>query len=144
MAEKEKKSLWDIINTEYAWEGILLLAVAIIALVFGALIIQGVNTSGEKGLVVNENFFLIGEYPKAFAWILIVLGALSLVLSVWPYVKPSIFELKRVSWHTKKVMLENTLITFGFILVLFFLFVGYDLLLNQVVKLFNWLGGLLR
>ena len=144
MAKKEKKSFLEIISTEYAWEGLLLLFLALVSMVLGALIIQGVNTSGESGLTVNENFFFIGEYPKLAAWVLIVLGAFSLILSVYPYVKPSAQEFRRISWPTKKVMLENTLITFGFILVLVVLFIGYDALLNQVIKLFSWLGGLMK
>ena len=41
-------------------------------------------------------------------------------------------------------MLENTAVVFAFILILALLFVGYDALLNQVVKLFQWLAGLIK
>ena len=108
------------------------------------MILIGVKSGGEEGLIVNQDYWFIGEYPKAFAWILIILGAVSFVLAVWPYVKPSIGEVKRVSWPTKKVMLENTAITFAFILIIAGLFIGYDAILNQVVRLFKWLAELMR
>lgn len=144
MAEKGKKSFLALVAREYKYEGLILLVLALVGIVLGVEIIMGVTSEGSEGLVVNENFFFIGEYPKAFAWILITLGAVSFILAVWPYFKPSIGEIKRVSWPTKKTMLENTAITFAFILILALLFVGYDALLNQVVKLFQWLAGLIN
>ena len=144
MAEKEKKSLLSLVAKEYKYEGLILLVLALIGIVLGVMILIGISSEGEKGLVVNENFYFIGEYPSVFAWILIVLGGASFLLAVWPYIKPSIGEVKRVSWPTKKTMLENTAVVFAFILILALLFVGYDALLNQVVKFFQWLAGLVK
>lgn len=144
MAEKEKKSFLSLVAKEYKYEGLILLVLALIGIVLGVMILIGISSEGEKGLVVNENFYFIGEYPNVFAWILIILGGASFLLAVWPYLKPSIGEVKRVSWPNKKTMLENTAIVFAFILVIALLFVGYDALLNQVVKLFQWLAGLLK
>lgn len=144
MAEKEKKSFLSLVAKEYKYEGLILLVLALIGIVLGAMILVGISTDGEQGLVVNPNFYFIGEYPAVFAWILIILGVASFLLAVWPYVKPSIGEIKRVSWPTKKTMLENTAIVFAFILIIAVLFVGYDAILNQVVKLFQWLAGLMR
>lgn len=142
--KKEKKSLLSIIAKEYKWEGLVLLILSLISIILGVMIIIGVKSEGTEGLIVNEDFFFIGEYPKAFAWILIILGAVSFVLAVWPYIKPSIGEIKRVSWPTKKVMLENTAVTFAFIIIIALLFLGYDALLNQVVRLFKWLANLMH
>ena len=144
MAEKEKESLLSLVAKEYKYEGLILLVLALIGIVLGVMILIGISSEGEKGLVVNENFYFIGEYPSVFAWILIVLGGASFLLAVWPYIKPSIGEVKRVSWPTKKTMLENTAVVFAFILILALLFVGYDALLNQVVKFFQWLAGLVK
>ena len=139
--EKEKKSMISKVFSEYKFEGLLFLVIALVGIVVGVELLIGVNTNGSEGLAVNEDFFFIGAYPKVFAWMLIILGAVLLVFSIWPYYKPSFGEIKRVSWPTKKVMLENTLVVLAFILILAFLFVGYDALLNQVVKLFQWLAG---
>jgi preprotein translocase SecE subunit len=142
--KKEKKNFLSLVLREYRFEGLILLVLSLISIILGVMILIGVKTSGSDGLIVNQDYWFIGEYPKAFAWILIILGAVSFVLAVWPYVKPSIGEVKRVSWPTKKVMLENTAITFVFILVIAGLFLGYDAILNQVVKLFKWLADLMK
>ena len=142
--KKEKKNFLSLVLREYRFEGLILLVLSLISIILGVMILIGVKSSGSDGLIVNQDYWFIGEYPKAFAWILIILGAVSFVLAVWPYVKPSIGEVKRVSWPTKKVMLENTAITFVFILVIAGLFLGYDAILNQVVKLFKWLADLMK
>ena len=81
MAEKEKKSLMSLLGKEYKYEGLLLLVLGIITTVLGVLIHLGVTTKGSEGLVINENFYFIGEYPKLFAWVLIILGAAAIILA---------------------------------------------------------------
>ena len=108
------------------------------------MILIGVSTEGESGLVVNENFYFIGEYPSAFAWILIVLGVVAFLLAIWPYYKPSIKEMKKITWPSKKTMIENTVATLVYVLIVALLFVGYDVVLNKVVELFQWLAGLIK
>src|SRR5574344_1686616 len=144
MAEEKKKGILSLLSKEYKYEGLLLLILSIITILLGVMILLGISSEGAEGLVVNENFYFIGEYPTAFAWILIVLGAVSFLLAVWPYIKPSIGEVKRVTWPSKKEMIENTAIVFAFILIIALLFFGYDAILNQVVKLFKWLAGLIK
>ena len=118
MAEKvekkqfEKKSkLAEVFSKDYKYEGLILLVLALLAITLGTLITSGVMT-------VPENVFLIGEFPKVFAIILIVLGAFSLALSIWPYYKPSIYEVKRINWPSKKEFFINARDTFIFIFVL--------------------------
>ena len=137
MAEKvekkefEKKSkLAEVFSKEYKFEGLLLLLLALIAITFGVLILSNVMT-------IPTDVFLIGEYPKFFSWSMIVLGGFSLLLSIWPYYKPSIVEVKRVTWPTKKLMIENTIQTFIFILVFSLFFWGCDTLLSLIVSLIS-------
>ena len=134
----------SLLGKEYKYEGLLLLVLGIITTVLGVLIHLGVTTKGSEGLVINENFYFIGEYPKLFAWVLIILGAAAIILAIYPYYKPSIKEMKRITWPSKKEMLSNTLIVIAFIVIVAFLFLGYDAILNQVVKLFKYLGNLMR
>ncbi len=81
---------------------------------------------------------------ELFAWVLIILGAAAIILAIYPYYKPSIKEMKRITWPSKKEMLSNTLIVIAFIVIVAFLFLGYDAILNQVVKLFKYLGNLMK
>lgn len=134
--EKEKKNrLVEAFTKDYKYEGLVLLILAIIAIVFGVLLIANIN-SGNNFI---SGAFLIGESDttsKIFAWILIILGAFSLVLSIWPYYKPSIYEIKRVTWPTKKTMISdcvNVLIYSASFAVFFFL---VDILFAFIIKLF--------
>ena len=76
MAEKKEKtnSILAIFAKEYKYEGLILLFLSLLAIVLGAMVLIGESSGGTSGLTINEDVFLIGDYPKAFAWILIILG----------------------------------------------------------------------
>ena len=143
MAEnKEKKSngIISIFTKEYKYEGIILLFLSLVALVLGTMVLIGISSEGESGLVINEEVFLIGDYPSAFAWILIVLGAMSLILAIVPYYKPSISEAKRISWVSRGTLLKNTAIVFAFIVIMSIFFICSDWIFGYLVEFFQWLG----
>ena len=134
--EKEKKNrLVEVFNKDYKYEGLILLILAVIAIVFGVALLA--NIKAGNNFIAGA--FLIGESDttsKIFAWVLIVLGAFSLLLSVWPYYKPSIDEVKRVTWPTKKVMITNCVdvLIYSASFALFFFLV--DILFAFIIKLF--------
>lgn len=138
---KKENKILTIFTKEYKYEGIILLFLSLIALVLGTLVLMGISSEGESGLVINENVFLIGDYPSAFAWILVVLGAVSLILAVWPFYKPSIAEAKRITWSTKGQLLKNTAIVFAFILIMSIFFIFSDWIFGYVVELFELIGN---
>ena len=143
MAEKETKKTTGalaVFTKEYKYEGLILLFLSIIAIVLGAMVLIGESGSGG-GLKINRNVFLIGDYPEAFAWILLILGVMSLVLASWPYIKPSFVELKRVTWPTKGTLFQNTATVFAFVLILALFFLLSDYLLGFLLKFFEWLAG---
>ena len=76
-----------------------------------------------------------------FAWVLFILGVLSLLLSVFPFFKPSFSELKRVNWPTAGKVFKNFMIVFAYIIILSIFFIAADALFNQVVKLFQLIAG---
>lgn len=130
--EGKKNRLAEVFVKNYKYEGLILLVLALIAIVLGALIVNGT-------LTINDSVYLISDYPKPFAWILIVLGAASLVLAVWPFYKPSVSEIKRVSWPSKKTMVGNTITVFIFTII----FCLFFLLVDSLLTLFtNWLATL--
>lgn len=144
MAEKKKKKengILAIFTKEYKYEGLLLLFLSLIAILLGTMVLMGENSSDGLPLSINKDVFLIGEYPKVFAWILIILGVMSLILAVWPFLKPSISELKRVSWAKKGDLLQNTAIVFAFIVILAGFFLLSDFLLGYLLQFFEWLAG---
>jgi len=136
--EEKKNRLKEAFTKDYKYEGLVLLILAIIAIILGALIITGVlEIPGESDS--SNGVFLIGGKPNStiFAWILIVLGIFSLILSIWPYYKPSIFEVKRVTWPTKKTMLSDCINVFIYSIGLALFFYVADLALNGIFSLIS-------
>ena len=85
MAQKEKKNrAVDVLLKEHKWENLILAILSIFAIELGVLILTGTY------LTIPEDAFLIGDYSKAFSWILVGLGAVSLILSVSSFYVPSI------------------------------------------------------
>lgn len=125
MAEQKKNRLAEIFTKDYKYEGIVLLILSIIAIVVGILILPNPGT-------------IMGISVKIMGWILIGLGGVSLLLSIWPYYKPSVYEVKRVDWPTKKSMLEDVISVFIFtiIFVLFFTVVDFGL-----TELIDWIDS---
>ena len=67
---------------------------------------------------------------------------MSLILSIWPYFKPSIGEVKRVSWPTRGTVFQNTATVFAFVLIMALFFLLSDFLLGYLLKFFDWLSTL--
>ena len=74
----------------------------------------------------NEDTPLIGNYPKLFAWIITIVGAIGLILFAIPLFKPAVPELKKLSWPTWRVFLANSTRVFIFIIVLAGVFLLYE------------------
>ena len=83
------------------------------------ILVSIIAVDSEIGLKqpIEEIGELLKDYPKVFSWLLTGLGVVSLLLSIWPYYKPSISEVRRVSWPGKKTMLENCITVFIFVIV---------------------------
>lgn len=140
--------LVEVFTKDYKYEGLILLILAIISLVLGILVevnIQAGGTPSDPGLCIPEaksitdGVFLISYFRDLFAWLLIGLGAFAIILSVWPYYKPSVYEMKRISWPNQKTMLENTLCTFIFVLIFVAFFTLVDSGLSPLVQwIISW------
>lgn len=123
MAEQKKNRLAEIFTKDYKYEGLVLLILSIIAIVVGVLLLDSYSE------------VMIGWISgSVFGWILVVLGGVSLLLSIWPYYKPSVYEVKRVSWPSKKSMFENVLSAFIFTIIFVVFFAGVDLGLKALVE----------
>lgn len=139
--ENTENKVLSIFVKEYKYEGLVLLVLALIAIVLGVMVLIGESSGGTSGLTINPNVFLIGSYPVAFAWILVILGAFSLLIAVWPFYKPSIYEVKRISWTSRGELLKNTGIVFAFILIMALFFILADFAYGYLVDLFNLIAN---
>jgi preprotein translocase subunit SecE len=122
--QKQKKNrLVEAFTRDYKYEGLLLLILSIISIVIGVYFLGNPPA-------IND---LLGIPVKVVFWLLIVLGGVSLLLSIWPYYKPSIYEVRRITWPTKKEMLENSISTFIFVLIFVAFFLVVDLGLGELL-----------
>ena len=117
--ELPKSKIVEILTTEYKWETYLLGFLSTVAIALGLLIFANV-------LTVSESTPLIGNYPKLFAWIITIVGAIGLVLFAIPLFKPAVPELKKLSWPTWRVFLANSTRVFIFIILLAGVFLLYE------------------
>lgn len=131
VAEKkaeDKSRILEYLKNEHKWENYVLLALSLFSLVLGCLIIN-------KTLIVSEDFPLIGNFPKVFAWVLIGLSALAILLSIWPFFKPAFPELKKVTWPRGKAFLADTARVFIFLFILVGVFLLYDAFISRLLGL---------
>lgn len=132
IVEKTNSRLMSVFTKEYKHESLILLVLALVAIILGVMLLRGI-------LIIPSDVFLLGDYPMVFSWILLGLGIISLFLAIWPFYKPSIEEVRRVSWPTKGTMVSNTLTVFLFTLILSLFFAIVD---SGFSALVSWLDKL--
>jgi|GEM_PF-454332 len=143
MAIKQKKDyqktgLAHVLKTQYRAENWILAVLSIIGLAVSLLIINGV-------LQFQESFPVLGDrvLGQIFSWGLLAISIVGLTILMLPFIIPSIPELKKIAWPTKKKFLVALLIVFSFIIIftlILFLFQTILLPLWEVYK--NWLNEL--
>ena len=140
MAIKEKNNevksskLMEILNTEYKWETYLLGVLSVVAVALGLLIFSDV-------LTVNADTQIIGNYPNLFAWIIVIVGAIGLVLFAIPMFRPAVPELKKLSWPTWRVFVAKTTRVYIFLIVMSLMFLLFESFITAFLsKILQWLG----
>lgn len=132
MAEKEKKNrAMDVLLKEHKWENLVLAILAIFAIELGVLLLT------KTYLSIPEDAFLIGKYWKQFSWILVGLGAISLILSVSSFFVPSLAEIKNIKGLKKREFLANVVQVIIFSLVLALFFTLCDWAIESIINLFK-------
>lgn len=127
---QKKNRVAEALFHEWKYENLILVVLALFAIELGVLLLSG-------NLTIASNAFLIGEYWKVFAWILVALGAFSLILAVSSFYRSSFTEVKHISGLSKKDFVVNVITVVVFSVILAFLFVGFDGIIELVIKLFK-------
>ena len=129
--EKEKTNrVLQAIYHEWKYENLVLVILALFALELGVLLLTG-------DLTISSSAFLIGPYWKVFAWILVGLGVVALLLAVASFYRPSIAEIKHVTGLKRKEFLENVVTVFVFILVVAGLIFAYESVITLIENAFK-------
>jgi preprotein translocase subunit SecE len=130
MAVKEKTEkrnrVLEFLKSEHKYENLILAVLSIFAIELGVLLLNG-------SLVIPSGSFLIGDYWKVFAWILVGLGVVSLILSVSSFYRPSLAEIKHLTALKKKEFLTQVLEVVVFSVVVALLVVLFDYLIELVI-----------
>ena len=134
--EKKPSRVMEILRTEYPFERILLGVLGALVIILGVYLIQG--TLLEIRLT---NWFIFATEGRrlAFSIIVIVVGAISFFMAVWPFFVPSFAEMKKVTWPSRSTILNHTARVFGFIIVVSLFFVLIDWPLRDI---FKWIASL--
>lgn len=127
--EEGKSRILEYLATEHKWENYLFVVVSLVTLVLGILILTG-------ALVVKEDFPLIGDYPKVFAWILVGFAGLGTIYAIFPFFKPAFPEFKKISWLSWGKFLGNAMRVFAFLIIFTLLFLLYDVFISQLLGRF--------
>ena len=111
---EKKNRVLEFVSKEHKYENLILAVLAIVAIELGVLILT-------KVLSIPAGAFLIGGDPNStiFSWALVVLGAVSLVLSVISFFIPSFAEAKHIKGLKVVQYLANIATVIVFILILF-------------------------
>ncbi len=131
---KDESRVMAILKKEYAFENWLLAILSPVLILYGVYIVIGkfgtVNLAsilGGSGIAFIDFFFKTALRRILTGSFLIVIGALVLVYLMIPYFRPSIVELKKVTFPTSKVLAINSVRVFIFLvfLALFFVLLGF-------------------
>ncbi|MDE6946425.1 MAG: preprotein translocase subunit SecE [Anaeroplasmataceae bacterium] len=132
MAVKEKTGekqsrIWQYLKETHKWENYVFLIFAVLVLVLGCLILT-------SSLTVKENFWLIGEHPMAFGWVLVSLAGVFTLYGLYPFFKPAFPEFKKITWLTFGKWLGNSIRVLLFLVIFALLFLLYDAFITQVLS----------
>jgi preprotein translocase SecE subunit len=147
MTPEEKKSrVMEILKKEYKFENWLLAILSPVLILYGVYIITGKFGSvdltailGESGIGFIDWFFNTDLKRILTGTFLIVVGTLVIVYLLIPVFRPSIAEMKKVTFPTGKILGIDSLRVFGFLLFLMVVFILYGFALDP---LFKWLYSL--
>lgn len=131
--ETEKQSkLVEILTTEYKWENLLLLILAVLSTALSLIIII------NKGpIAIDESFPILGQRTNqlVFAWVLFAISMLGIGLVTWPFIEPALPELKRITWAKKNEFLDHSVRVIIFILFFVFVILAFDIIVLGLLRL---------
>ena len=144
--EQDNSRVMSILKKEYAFENWVLAILSPVLILYGVYIVMGKFGTIDLAAVLGNSgrgfidFFFLTTLRRIFTGtFLILIGTLVLAYLLIPYIRPSVSELKKVSWPTSRTLATNSLRVFTFLIFLSLVFVLYSFALNP---LFEWLYSL--
>jgi preprotein translocase SecE subunit len=138
---RSESKVMQILKTEYKFENWLLAILSPILLIWGVYIIIGrfgtfnlAAILGTSGVGIIDFFFNTTLKRILTGVFLVLIGGLVIVYLLIPYIKPSVSEMKKVSWPTGKVLAINSSRVFTFLIFLMLVFYLYSAVLNPLFR----------
>jgi len=139
---KDENRVMEILKKEYKFENWLLAILSPVLILYGVYIISGqFGTTNLEAILGNSgigfiDFFFNTDLKRILTGtFLILVGGLVIIYLAIPFAKPSLAEMKKVSWPSTKKLFESAGRVFIFLLFLMLVFVVYDLVLNPLFTL---------
>ena len=126
--KQEKSKLMEVLTTEYKWENLLLGFLAIASAALAAMIIN-------KTLRIDASFPILGTGNNGiiFAWFLLVISLIGLLLVVFPFLQAAFPEIRKIAWPSKKKYIENSAKTLIYLVILTLTLFLFDFLIIQTL-----------
>lgn len=126
--QQEKSKLMEVLTTEYKWENLLLGFLAVASAALAAMIIN-------KTLRIDASFPVLGTGNNGviFAWFLLAISVIGLLLVVFPFLQAAFPEMKKIAWPTKKKFFENSAKTLVYLVILTLVLFLFDFLIIQTL-----------
>jgi preprotein translocase SecE subunit len=139
---RSESKVMEILKKEYKFENWLLAILSPVLILYGVYILVGkfgtvdlAAILGTSGIGVIDFFFNTTLKRILTGSFLVLIGALVLVYLLIPYIKPSVSEMKKVSWPTGKQLATNSGRVFTFLIFLMLVFYLYSAVLNPLFRL---------
>lgn len=141
--EQKHSRVMEILRKEYAFENWLLAILSPVLILYGVYIVSGkfgsVNLTailGNSDIGIIDFFFETDLKRILTGSFLILVGSLVIIYLAIPVLRPSIAEMKKVSWPTGKELATDSSRVFGFLIFLILVFMLYGFALDP---LFKWI-----
>ena len=131
--EKESR-LKQILMTEYPWENLLLLVLAVLSTAVSLIILI------NKGPIsIDASFPILGKRTNQliFSWILFGISMIGLALVSAPFIAPALPELKKITWAKWPEFIDHSVRVIIFILFFIYVIFAFDII---VLKLHELIG----
>lgn len=132
----KKNRVIEFIVTEHKIENYMLLFLGLFAIELGVILLRGLADSSKALLIIPDTAWLIGGAVKTkiFSWVLVALGAISIVLVASSFYRPSFDEIKHIKGLKKEEFFWNVVKVVVFSLILAFFFILCEFLIKLVIQ----------
>lgn len=129
-----KSKLVELLTTEYKGESLILGILATITAALAIMIIGRV-----QGFHIPEDFPILGGSPNdmIFAWSVLVIAILGLALVIYPFFLPAFPELRKVSWPTFVLYLDNAIRVIIYVAIITGFVAAVDVITINIIRILS-------